>query len=60
MENNSFNEFEKALKKLGVRSRTFILHQPRNTINILSDLSKKWNNFSEEEKKLVYDNFERK
>ena len=50
-------EIEKILKKLGIKSRTSILHRPRKTEDILVDLSKKWKNCTQEDKDLIINIF---
>lgn len=59
MESNSMDlvKVEAGLKKLGIRSRTFFTHKSRKLSDVISDIAKKWDSYTDEEKNTVYDMF---
>ena len=52
-----FEEVEQKLKTLHIRTRTFFTHKSRPLVDVIFDLAKKWNKYTEEEKESVYDMF---
>lgn len=53
IENVEFEEVEKALKKLHIRTRTIFMHKPRKLEKIIHELSNKWIGYTEEEKEVT-------
>lgn len=57
MKSEDLVKVEKTLKELHIRTRTFFTHKSRKLSDVVSDIAKKWDSYTDEEKNTVYEMF---